>query len=310
MTRKTIVITPTKNEEWIIKSFLQVTTQFADHIIIADQQSTDNTVSICNEFPNVTVINNNGLEYDEAYRQRLLLDTARKMFPGEKLIVALDADEIVSANSIHSSKWDDMKKHKPGSVFYFEKPELYIDVNHTIRYRNRYYPLAFLDEGSIAHQPKAVHSIRVPNSINQPRVDIDDIKVLHVAYLRPRTQRSKYRFYAVQENILKTSPWYRRRRRYRNGNHLLHWEDVEKTPVEWIDYHATVNINFRLITDSNISWYDVAIKEAFEKYGTQKFWFDDIWDQDWSKLFKPSTQLKLPPKILISLLMFIDKFNK
>jgi hypothetical protein len=109
---------------------------------------------------------------------------------------------------------------------------------------------------------------------------------------------------------MKTSPWYRRRRRYRNGNHLLYWEAIENTPLEWIDYHDNAYVNFSHITDPDISWYDVAVKEAFEKYGTKKFWLDDIWDQEWNTMFNSSHHLKLPPKLLISFLRVIDRFNK
>ncbi|QGW29724.1 glycosyltransferase family 2 protein [Phnomibacter ginsenosidimutans] len=305
-----VVLTPTKNEAWIIKYFLEATLNFAHHIIIADQNSTDETVSICNEYSNVTVIKNESDKYDEAYRQMLLLDTARKMFPGDKIIFALDADEIISADSIDAAAWIDLKKQKPGTVFYFEKPELYINTTQTIRYYHRYYPLAFIDDDTISHHPKAVHSIRIPTSIAQPKVEIDTIKFLHVAYLRPKTQRAKYRFYAVQENMLNTSPWYRRRRRYRNGNHLLHWEVVENAPNEWFKYESQIKIDLSEISDPEISWYDLAIKEAFEKYGTRKFWLDDIWDQEWQTIFKSSPRIKNPPKFLTSLLKFTDKFNK
>ena len=42
---KIIVVTPIKNEDWILDRFLSVTSQFADLIIIADQNSTDKSMS-------------------------------------------------------------------------------------------------------------------------------------------------------------------------------------------------------------------------------------------------------------------------
>lgn len=94
---KKIVLTPTKNEEWIIELFLKITSLFADHIIIADQFSTDKTVEIAKKFPKVIIIENDNTEYDEQYRQKLLIDKARSLFPGNNLLLALDADEIITA---------------------------------------------------------------------------------------------------------------------------------------------------------------------------------------------------------------------
>ena len=41
---KLIVITPVKNESWILEKFLTFTSLWADYIIIADQNSTDNSI--------------------------------------------------------------------------------------------------------------------------------------------------------------------------------------------------------------------------------------------------------------------------
>lgn len=308
-----IVITPTKNEEWIIDAFLKVTLMFADHIIIADQQSSDRTVEICQGYDRVTVIKNDGEAYDEAYRQVLLLSTARNMFPGEKVIFALDADEVLSANSINSAEWEIITSSAPGTVFYFEKPELYMQTGKTIRYHDRFYPLAFVDDDVQVHHPSLVHSIRIPISANIIKRHIPDIKFLHVAYLRPAVQRAKYRFYAVQENLLKTSPWFRRRRRYRNGNQLLYWEPLEDTPGAWLVYPDACQVRLSDITDQPISWYDHAVMNIFRKYGTIRFWLDDIWDQDWPRLMKSSGAGScgpLPPAFLLRLLTLTNRFNK
>ena len=58
-----VVLTPTKNEEWILERFLRVTTQFADLVIVADQGSTDRTREICERFENVRVIGNPSPDY-------------------------------------------------------------------------------------------------------------------------------------------------------------------------------------------------------------------------------------------------------
>ena len=65
-TPKIVVITPVKNEAWILDRFLAVTSQFADCIIIADQNSTDESKDICKKYPKVIVIDNKSTKYDES----------------------------------------------------------------------------------------------------------------------------------------------------------------------------------------------------------------------------------------------------
>ena len=36
-----VVMTPVRNEAWVLKAFLEATSLWADYIIVADQMSTD-----------------------------------------------------------------------------------------------------------------------------------------------------------------------------------------------------------------------------------------------------------------------------
>src|SRR6476659_3715040 len=92
-----IVLTPVRNEAWILDRFIKCTSLWADHIIIADQSSDDGSADLARKYPKVTVVENDNPEYDEADRQKLLLRTAR-LIPGPRVLIALDADEIMSAN--------------------------------------------------------------------------------------------------------------------------------------------------------------------------------------------------------------------
>jgi glycosyltransferase involved in cell wall biosynthesis len=108
MLPKIVVVTPVKNEAWILDRFLSVTSQFADQIVVADQESTDKSVAICRKYPKVTVIQNNSSEFNEADRQKLLINKARELVPEHKIILALDADEILAANALKTTSWQEM----------------------------------------------------------------------------------------------------------------------------------------------------------------------------------------------------------
>jgi glycosyltransferase involved in cell wall biosynthesis len=96
---KIVVITPVKNEAWILDRFLAVTSQFADCIIIADQNSTDGSLTIYKNYPKVILIQNESEQFNEAERQILLIQKARELVPEHKILLALDADEILAASA-------------------------------------------------------------------------------------------------------------------------------------------------------------------------------------------------------------------
>ena len=67
-----VVLTPVRNEAWILRAFLEATSLWADHIIIADQMSTDGSREIARSFPKVTLIDNDRQEMHQAATRRLL----------------------------------------------------------------------------------------------------------------------------------------------------------------------------------------------------------------------------------------------
>lgn len=111
-----IVLTPVKNEEWILKLFLDVTTRFADMVVVADQHSSDATVDICRKYSSVHVIHNEDTTYDERSRQSLLIQEARRLAPGPRILLALDADEIMAADALDTVGWHAMLNADPGTV--------------------------------------------------------------------------------------------------------------------------------------------------------------------------------------------------
>lgn len=114
-----IVLTPVRNEAWVLRAFLSATSLWADHIIIADQMSTDGSREIYKDFPKVQVIDNNRQEMHQAATRILLFDAAREYLHGETnaILFALDADEFLAGNFIQSSSWNKIINSKPGDIF-------------------------------------------------------------------------------------------------------------------------------------------------------------------------------------------------
>lgn len=312
---KIIVLTPIRNEEWILERFLSVASQFADHIIIADQNSTDRSIKICENFKKVYLVKNNADFYNEDDRQILLIESARKLVSGEKILLALDADEILTADSIDTEDWKKMLDAEKGTVFYFKKYDLFPNSDSYIEYPE-YFPLGYRDDGE-KHIPSKIHSARLPVKIDATKLYLDQVKIMHYTWTRPDSQLAKLRMYSVLENINKTNNFLKRRKRYNPSTDYRNKEQkLLKTPKKWFEKWELMNINMKKIIDLKFYWQDFEVLKIFHNHGIHKFWFDPIWEFDWEKLRLiaikkninnvPSYKIKKPPLLFLYLLNVTD----
>jgi hypothetical protein len=289
-----VVLTPLKNDAWILRRFLEVTSIFADRIIIADQGSTDGSLAICAEFPKVTVIDNSVSEYDEASRQRLLIRAAREMVPMPRLMLALDCDEIAAADAMGTPGWQAMLSARPGTVLLFEKPNLYLTTANCER-RPLDFPGGFVDDDLSPHRPQRIHSPRLPMPENSPQLILGDVKFLHYALVRPEAQKAKMRMYAALENVMGTKSLYTRRRYYWSRKVLRAMGPVEPSPRAWFEGWERRGIDMTTIEDVQPYWQDLATLELLRAHGARRFWLDDIWEKDWRVL---DPEITPPPRLL------------
>ena len=306
---KIVVLTPMKNESWIIDLFLQVTSTFADKIIIADQNSTDESIKICQRYEKVHLIQNSDNQYNEASRQTLLIKTARKLVPEHKILLALDCDEILAANSLQSVGWKKMIHASPGTMLFFKKPNLFMSTE--------WYDEApadflggFIDDGS-PHNPELIHSIRLPQPDNAPKLIIEDVVFMHYCLIRPKAQEAKYRMYCALENMEGTKSLYTRRRYYNSKRVLKPIHEVKKTNQDWFKGWEDQNIEPKTIKDEKYYWQNDVTLDLIINNGSKRFWLDDIWNFDWNDLLKrrldlPHIKIKYPPFLLrfISRILF------
>jgi glycosyltransferase involved in cell wall biosynthesis len=276
-----VVITPVKNEEWILERFLEVSEKFADAILILDQGSVDRSTDICSRFDKVHVLHNQDERFNEADRQRRLLEAAREMVPEPRVIMALDADEILAADALNAQGWKTVISAEPGTTLFFEKPDLYFSTRTCLRFRTPM-PLAYADDGA-PHAPKKIHSYRIPMPERGKRVHVGDVKILHYGLLRPNAQASKFRFYSVTENVIgTTSSAFARRGHYSTRhNYTLAADSVESSPNSWFKRWQEAGIDMHTVNGSQYYWYDFEVLRHFRGFGERRFWLDDIWDFDW-----------------------------
>lgn len=279
-----IVLTPVKNESWILSNFLKATSVFADLIIIADQNSSDNSREIALNFKKVILINIPNNEYNEAFRQELLITKARELVPGNKLLIALDADEFISANSLNSKEWRIMLNSEPGCTFAAERIDLLSPISKYISFPIYYLKFAFVDDGISSHIGRKVHSTRLPENHEQGTVYLSNFKIIHFSRIRRQLFWDKLAFYSMIENINQTSNFLGRIGR-NSKNIYLYFEKTkaENTPNEWIEsWHTKFEINLKEFQHQISNQFKIQIIKLFMEFGEKRFYLDDIWDTDWN----------------------------
>lgn len=282
MSKPTIVcLTPVKNEAWILDRFLKCASLWADHIIIADQQSDDGSREIALKYSKVILIDNSSPSFNEPERQKILINTARHL-PEPRLLIALDADEILTANFINSPEWNTILQAKPGTIIQFQRVELRQDMVSCWNAKSDF-PCGFIDDGS-QHDGQEIHSIRIPMPALSPKIILNEIKVLHYQYTDWKRTKSKHRYYQCWERL--NRPEHRAIDLYRLYHHMDVMTDnqIYRFPKEWLSFYEQQGIDMTSTYCEPFFWWDKEILAWLDKYGANTFKRQNIWDVDWAVL--------------------------
>lgn len=176
-----ICMTSTRNYAWCTRAFLEANSTWADYIIIVDQMSTDGTREMIKEYPKAIIVDNPELSYSETKRCELALDCARSI-EGDKILIYLAIDEVLSANWRTSDDWNTILHSKQGSVFYLRWANIMPD-GKTYNKSNEDMFRVFHDDGitPFDNQGKDMHTHCLPYPNNGTDLNLYDIVVLHFA---------------------------------------------------------------------------------------------------------------------------------
>lgn len=288
--RPTVVaLTPVRDEAWILPRFLAATALWADHIIIADQGSDDGSRAIAAAHPKVTLIANPSREFSEVDRQRLLIDAARRI-PGPRLLVALDADELLSANVLRSREWEMALLAPPGTAIELAKVELHGSIAtyvvHTFDDLGECFPFGYVDDGA-AHESERFHARRLPTPVGERRrLRLKETVVLHYQLLNEARQASKDRWYKCFERVLEpTRSVVEIERRY----NWLQRADLDAcrraVDEEWWRAYRSAGVEVTRIDEPRTAfWWDWDVLRLFARHGVAPFRHLDVWRFDWEGL--------------------------
>jgi hypothetical protein len=282
---KIICLTPVKNEEWILERFLLCASLWADHIIIADQNSTDSSRDIAESFDKVIVVENNSKAFNEPERQKILINAARKI-SGPKLLIALDADEFLSSNYLDSFEWKHIQSLEPGSRVYFE----FINIHSSYRkyWTKGHHYFGFIDNGS-PHVGFEIDSPRLPDTKYSTIYKSSDIKVLHFQYTDPQRVKYKQIWYQCLEKTLSDTTYLGGRKTnyyifQRYNKYKFPARELKSLQPNWTDRYIQEGI--LLFKAKNCSIFFLKyIRILFDKYGVDFFEKLDIWEESWNDLF-------------------------
>ena len=281
-----IVMTPVRNEAWVLPAFLESTSQWADYIIIADQMSTDGSREIALSCPKVILIDNKNPEFNEPERQAMLVAKAREVAAGrDTLLWGLDADEILAANFRETEDWQKILHSVPGDVFWFKWAEICPNQKEYWISSKTYYPWLFHDDGKEPHgnYVRNMHSMRIPYPIEEKQMYyVDDFRVLHLAYLNPFRTRAKRRFYCFVD-------WEMNRRTpislARSYAHFKKTDRVEALQESMLYSRKKDGFDlFPLVdTTGEKSWFDDYIVERLSRHSVKELRKLPIWDEEFCK---------------------------
>ena len=280
-----IVMTPTRNEAWVLRAFLEATSLWADHIIIADQMSTDGSREIAKEYPKVILIDNDRPDMQMAATRRLLFEEVKKI-EGEKILFALDADEFLSGDFVHTVDWEKIVNSQPDDSFTWRWMNLKRDdINKCFYGPHFYWGVHASDdlwEGTFPDN--FIHEWRLPWS---PKADashtfvLDAFCSIHLAWANQLRQKNKERFYQV--STVGQNPKMSMVSVFRHYNTVRQESDYKEVPIHSYKYYDDHGLDIWEYIDMKDEgkYYTDEILRYFDRDGIKRFALLDIWDMDW-----------------------------
>ncbi len=305
-----ICLVPVKNEAWILDRFIQCASLWADHIIIADQMSTDGSRDIALKYPKVVLLNNLNHTYDEQQRQRLLIDKARQIGSNgrRKLFITLDADEFLTANFNESSEWSNILEAPIGTIIYFSWINIKPDFKQY--WEGGSFGWGFIDDGISTNERSIIHNHRIPKPENAHKLICQEIKVLHYQYTDWQRMQSKHRWYQCFELLNRKHQHPITIFRIYHHMYGLSKSQFQALKIEWFDYYEKHGIDMFYVKKENSYYWDKLVEVYFEKYGTCHFASLNIWQKTTSKFPDPRNAMQkiLHRYLLWSQIYFTQKF--
>jgi glycosyltransferase involved in cell wall biosynthesis len=306
---KVITLVPVKNEAWILPFSLQNYSSFSDHIIVADQGSTDDSVAICNQFDKVHVVQNPYIGHTNKMRW-LLLDEARKI-DKNALIVYIDADEFISPAFIEEILTHAKTGHQSigFSSYWIQITKDYEHARGEHVWTNNIKKFAFFDNETIDYNRQIVtddHSSRIPDTESVVHIESP---LLHLQFLSKPRSEIKQALYMCNELLRGDDP-----RKINNKYSVSQYPAtpvLTKTKSKWFRGIHLPPLSLFVTTDTQ---KEQVVIDILNKHGVTYFESLAIWQIDllhtlFINVTKREPRVRTYPKLLIKLNNFKNKMK-
>lgn len=316
---KIIVVTLVKDEAWMLERFLSTCSQFADHIIVSDESTgLDNSLEIYLKYPKVILHHNAGSPVRADLRRQFVFQEARKISCDKRIIIAIDSDEILSANIFDSPEWNTVLNSEPGTLIYLQWVTLWKSYKYyrldSPNFYGTYNRQIWVDDGiseipSVGYQE--MHMAYNPLKAKK-YLYLNDIVCLHYQCCNWQRMEAKHRYYRAHEktNIQKLSDL----AIYRIYGHFSsNAMTIKNSLPKWYEGWIKMGIDVTSVATDDLTHFDISVIEMFKKNGTDFFKFQDIWRVNWNELIDRAQQARmvsldyqfLEPKKILSIGYFI-----
>jgi glycosyltransferase involved in cell wall biosynthesis len=267
--RKIVVICPVKNESWILSTFLDSVSKFADHIIIGDHFSTDDSREIAASFPKVHLLRASKEDFSEADRRNELLVAAR-LFGDNNLIISLDADELLTPNFWNPKNLEVLKSKPVGTRFSLS--HLNVLPGWKKYWAVPMAPIAFIDDGDLHDTGLKIHFPRIPNNSSERVINLPDCGIIHLQYVDWGRMESKHAWYRVWERInFPKKSQLEIFRRYSHMYFVPEWR-LRPVPQSWLEEFRKTDIDVTKIGASkSIYWWDEVVEKLISDHPRTDF---------------------------------------
>jgi len=305
---KIVVITPVRNEAWVLDAFLTCTSSWADYIIMADQHSTDSSREIASKYEKVILVDNDSEEMNQAAVRKLLFSEVDKI-AGDKIVMALDADEFLSVGFEKTNGWNRILNSKPNEIFCFKWLNLFGDYKHFVPNTGYMeWGCHFSEDISIAEEychceNRAVHEMRIPclPTSRASYIQVEDIKFVHLARLNLVRQKNKEDFYQVS-SVAKLQKRMSAVTLYRNYNHPDSIVESLQHEISLCSKGNLIDVCPLVRLDDIGQYYIDEMISIFNREGVDKFLKLDIWDNAYLKKTGYNPKIPLKYRLLHSYL--------
>lgn len=278
-----IVMTPVRNEAWVLRAFLEATSLWADYIVIADQMSTDGSREIAREYPKVILIDNNRKEMHMAATRRLMFDAVRKI-EGEKILFALDADEFLSGDFVNTDDWKKIMDSSPDDSFCWRWMNLKSGDATQYSISQQYYWAVHESEDlwNGKFPDRCTHEWRLPWS---PKADethkffLNDFCSIHLARVNERRKCNKERFYQLSTIVGDAKESVVSMYRIYNSEEAVNYRILPKDAYRYYEEHGLDIWKFVDCTDEGRYYTEEAL--SYFENGLNRYAMLNIWDSDW-----------------------------